>query len=166
VTIRAGTAADVPAILDLGDAVAREGRFIGREFPFDHERVARRTLEAVEDPAHLHLVAEVDRVLVGELTLRPDGRGRVELGMMLSEGARGRGLGTDLLTRAVAWAREQPDLFKMTLDVWPHNTAALALYRKVGFQVEGYLHRHWRRQNGDLWDCVVMGLPLEASSGS
>jgi RimJ/RimL family protein N-acetyltransferase len=51
--------------------------------------------------------------------------------------------------------------------VWPHNAAAIALYRKVGFQVEGRRRRQYRRRNGELWDAILMGLVLdEVSPGS
>jgi RimJ/RimL family protein N-acetyltransferase len=46
---------------------------------------------------------------------------------------------------------------KIALQVWPHNEAALALYRSSGFEQEGYLRQHYRRKNGELWDAVVMG---------
>jgi len=74
--------------------------------------------------------------------------------------ARGLGLGSALLTEAIAWADAHPVVHKITLQAWPHNTAAVTLYRKFGFQMEGYLHRHWRRRNGELWDAVLMGLPV------
>ena len=44
-------------------------------------------------------------------------------------------------------------------------TAALALYRKFGFEQEGYLRSHYRRANGELWDAVVMGLLLREAGG-
>ena len=50
---------------------------------------------------------------------------------------------------------------KVALQVWPHNAAAIALYERFGFQREGYLTRHYRRRSGELWDAVVMGLPLD-----
>ena len=68
-----------------------------------------------------------------------------------------------LLDRALGWARARDDLHKVTLQVWPHNQAALALYRRAGFLVEGYRHAHWRRANGELWDVVEMGLVLDRS---
>lgn len=63
---------------------------------------------------------------------------------------------------ALAWARAQPDVHKVTLQVWPHNDRALALYRHAGFIVEGYRHRHWRRADGELWDVIEMGLLVES----
>lgn len=49
------------------------------------------------------------------------------------------------------------------LQVWPHNAAAIALYRSRGFTVEGRLGHH-RRANGQLWDAVTMGLVLDTHS--
>jgi RimJ/RimL family protein N-acetyltransferase len=159
-TVRIGRADDVPAVLALFDVVAAEGRWIGREAPVDHDVVTERVIRCIERDDHLCLMSERDGRIVGNLVLQPDGHGRTEVGMLFGPDARGQGLGTEILTAAVDWARNQPELFKVVLDVWPHNAAGLALYRKVGFQVEGYLHRHWRRQSGELWDVVVMGLPL------
>ena len=47
------------------------------------------------------------------------------------------------------------------LQAWPHNTGAIALYRRAGFVEEGVLRRHYRRRNGELWGVVVMGLLLD-----
>jgi ribosomal protein S18 acetylase RimI-like enzyme len=69
-------------------------------------------------------------------------------------------VGTALLAEAVRRARAA-GAHKIALQVWPHNAAAIALYERFGFQREGYLRRHYRRRSGELWDAVVMGLPLE-----
>jgi ribosomal protein S18 acetylase RimI-like enzyme len=80
--------------------------------------------------------------------------------MTVAAGWRGRGVGTALLTEAVDQARKA-GAHKLALQVWPHNAAALALYERFGFRREGYLTRHYRRRSGELWDAVVMGLPLD-----
>jgi ribosomal protein S18 acetylase RimI-like enzyme len=51
-------------------------------------------------------------------------------------------------------------LHKLSLSVWPHNAAAIALYRKYGFVEEGRRVKQVRRQSGELWDIVDMGLLL------
>lgn len=146
-------------MVDAMEAVAGEGRFIGRELPLDRpERVVRFT-ESIEDEAErLVLVATINGRLVGHLGMEHDGIGHAELGMLLLPEARGRGLGSALLADAVAWADAHPVVHKVTLQAWPHNTAAIGLYTKHGFEIEGTLRRHWRRRNGELWDAVVMGL--------
>jgi RimJ/RimL family protein N-acetyltransferase len=44
--------------------------------------------------------------------------------------------------------------------VFPHNTAAVTLYRKHGFIEEGRRTRQYHRSSGEFWDTVIMGLPL------
>ena len=56
-------------------------------------------------------------------------------------------------------ARDQ-GLHKLCLEVFAHNTAAIAVYRRCGFVEEGHRVRHYRRASGELWDSIVMGLPL------
>jgi len=124
--IRRSTRDDTGAFVELMEAVAGEGRWIGRELPLE----------------------------------RDERMGHADLGMLLAADARGLGLGSALPTEAIAWADAHPVVHKITLQAWPHNTAAVGLYRKYGFQMEGYLHRHWRRRNGELWDAVLMGLPV------
>jgi RimJ/RimL family protein N-acetyltransferase len=70
-----------------------------------------------------------------------------------------RSSGKYAVAAAVEWARAR-GLHKLTLSVFPHNDAAVALYRKSGFVEEGRRTRHVRRANGELWDLIEMGLLL------
>src|SRR5215211_7156883 len=106
------------------------------------------------------LAAEAGGEPVGQLGLQLARYGVADLGMLVAAGWRGRGVGTALLAEAVRRARAA-GAHKIALQVWPHNAAALALYERFGFQREGYLRRHYRRRSGELWDAVVMGLPLD-----
>ncbi len=63
------------------------------------------------------------------------------------------------MAAAVEWARAR-GLHKLALSVFPHNHAAIALYRKFGFVEEGRLVQHVRRSDGELWDLIEMGLLL------
>jgi RimJ/RimL family protein N-acetyltransferase len=78
---------------------------------------------------------------------------------MVAADWRGRGVGTALVAAAIEWARAR-GLHKLTLSVFPHNEAAIALYRKFRFAEEGRLTQHIRRANGELWDLIEMGLLL------
>jgi ribosomal protein S18 acetylase RimI-like enzyme len=80
--------------------------------------------------------------------------------MAVARDWRGRGVGSALLAAAVDRAREQ-GLHKLSLSVFPHNEAAIALYRKFGFVEEGRRVKHIRRASGELWDTIEMGLLLE-----
>ncbi len=159
VTVREAREEDVEAIVDSYIAVAGEGRWIGGELPVDRARHVAGRLERIADPTSLVLVAEADGAIVGELGATTHG-GRAELGMEILDGWRGRGVGSKLMEAAIEWARGR-DLDKLALQVWPHNDVAIALYKKFGFEQEGYLRGHYRRRNGDAWDAIQMGLLLK-----
>ncbi|QXC59518.1 GNAT family N-acetyltransferase [Aquihabitans sp. G128] len=158
--VRGSRREDAAGFVALMEAVAAEGRWIGRELPLDHDERREAFLAGIEDPEHLSLVVVRSEEVVGSLGLHHDGIGHAELGMLLAADVRGRGVGSALLAQAIAWADAHPVVHKVTLQAWPHNAAALALYRRHGFTVEGVLRRHWRRRDGELWDAVVMGLPV------
>lgn len=168
VVVRQAEEADFDGWFDIYAAVAAEGRWIGRELPVDREESRRwflGTITSSGDPAvGLVAIADADGRQVGQLGLHPHG-GIGDLGMAVHASWRGRGVGSALMGAAVDWGRDH-ELHKLALQLWPHNTAALGLYRKFGFVEEGRLHRHYRRRNGELWDAIVMGLVLDTTSPS
>lgn len=161
VRVRPAEERDVEALLDLYEAVAAEGTHIGGEAPIDRPRRRNAWLATIRgDVSGCSLVAEAGGDVVGQLGMT--GSGRVDLGMWIAPPWRGRGVGSRLVAAGIEWARGE-GAYKVTLEVWPHNDAAIALYEKFGFVREGYLRKHWRRRNGELWDSVVMGLVLDGS---
>jgi putative acetyltransferase len=160
IRVREATLDDVDAVVAVVVEVAGEGRWIATEAPVDVERRRRRMVEDIEGEDAIVLVAEAGGELVGQLDLRLARYGVADLGMLVAAGWRRRGVGSALLAEAIERARKA-GAHKLALQVWPHNTAALALYERFGFRREGYLTRHYRRRSGELWDAVVMGLPLD-----
>lgn len=135
-------------------AVAEERDGIAAEPPVDVDRRAESLrLEGT-------LVAAARGQVVGYLHVDPSIFGFGEIGMLVAREWRGRGVGSALVAAAIDWGREH-GLHKLTLSVFPHNEAAIALYRKFGFEDEGYRRKQMRRASGDLWDLVEMGLLLE-----
>jgi RimJ/RimL family protein N-acetyltransferase len=61
------------------------------------------------------------------------------------------------MVAAIDWARRR-GLHKLSLSLWPHNAAAIALYGKYGFVEKRRRVKQVRRQNVELWDVVDMGL--------
>jgi RimJ/RimL family protein N-acetyltransferase len=161
--VRRAREPDLPAVFDSFERTAAEGKWIGSELPLDRTDRIARWRDFIAGTEGVMLVAEIDGEIVGGSSLQwigHSGTGLLGLGMWLDAPYRGRGLGTALLTESITWAKDN-GAHKITLEVWPHNDAALALYRRFGFEQEGYLRRHWRRRNGELWDSIVMGLLLE-----
>jgi RimJ/RimL family protein N-acetyltransferase len=153
IVIRPAEEGDRRSLALLLAAVADERDGIAAEPPIDIEKVA----------ANWHvdgtLVALAAGEIVGEASVEPSWMGFGELGMMVAAGRRGRGVGTALVAAAIERARAH-GLHKLTLSVFPHNEAAIALYRKFAFVEEGRRAQHVRRANGERWDLIEMGLLL------
>jgi RimJ/RimL family protein N-acetyltransferase len=164
VTVREATLADLDGLVGLLVAVAGEGRWIATEAPVDLEARRARLAEQIEGEDAVVLVAEAGGAPVGQLGLHLARYGVADLGMLVAAGWRGRGVGAALLAEGIERARAA-GAHKVALQVWPHNTAAIALYERFGFEREGYLRRHYRRRSGELWDAIVMGLRLDARRG-
>jgi len=158
VVVREARFEDLDGIMAIRHDVATEGRWIGAEVPLDEARDRRTYTESID--AGTLFVAEVDGRQVGHLSLHPAPYGVADLGMMVAAGWRGQGVGSALLERAIEWARAN-GMHKLSLQHWPHNAAARALYEKFGFEQEGHLRQHYPRRSGERWDAVVMGLLLE-----
>ena len=134
-------------------AVAEERDGIGAEPPVDIEaRAASWTLDGT-------IVAVAAGEVIGSIHVAASGHGYGEIGMAIAREWRGRGVGSALMEAAIEWARAK-GLHKLSLDVFAHNAAGLALYRKYGFVEEGRRVKHYRRQSGELWDTIEMGLLL------
>lgn len=160
--VRVGCHDDFEAWFALYEAVAAEGRWIGGEAPSDRSARQDSFRSFVDDPDSESFVVEVDGSLVGGLSVRLRG-GLADLGMQVDSAWRGQGVGSALMEACIAWAVEH-GAHKITLSLWPHNKAALALYRKYGFEEEAHLRRHYRRRSGELWDALAMGLVLDWES--
>ena len=66
----------------------------------------------------------------------------------------GQGLGRRLFEETEQWARRQ-GLHRLELTVMRHNTRALALYQKMGFEIEG-TRRHSLQVEGLYVDEICM----------
>ena len=151
--IRPARNADRLGLAALFAAVAEERDGIASEPPIDVDaRAASWTLDGT-------LVAVAGAEVIGLLHVEESRHGFGELGMAVAREWRGRGVGAALLEAAIDWSRER-GLHKLSLGVFTHNTAAIGLYRKLGFVEEGRRVKQYRRQNGELWDSLEMGLLL------
>lgn len=151
IRIRSAQGSDRRALALLFAAVAEERDGIATEPPVDvDQRAASWELDGT-------LVAVMADEIVGSLRVEPSWYGVGEIGMMVATEWRGRGVGAALMVAAIDWARGH-GLHKLALSVFPHNEAAIALYKKFGFVEEGRRVRHMRRASGELWDLIDMGL--------
>lgn len=153
IRIRPADDRDRLPLAELFAAVAEERDGIATEPPVDVERRAKSwRLDG-------SLVAVDGDEIVGSLFVDATGHGFGEIGMTVARDWRGRGVGSALMAAAIEWAHER-DLHKLSLSVFAHNEAAIALYRKFGFVEEGRRVKQYRRSSGELWDTIDMGLLL------
>jgi [ribosomal protein S18]-alanine N-acetyltransferase len=151
---------DLPLCLDLFEDVCAEGRWLATELPLDRREVRARWEALLESGDGVLLLAE-DAAGAPPCGLAAlVGRERPELGMLVAATHRRRGVGHRLLDACLAWARDV-SAREVVLHVFPHNTAAIALYLKHGFEERGTIRRAYRRASGDRWDAIRMVKPLE-----
>jgi RimJ/RimL family protein N-acetyltransferase len=95
--------------------------------------------------------------LVGFLSTTPDWFGeehgqRIVIG--IREAYTGQGIGTRLFQALEAWAR-QHGIRRLHLTVETDNGRALALYHKMGFQIEGHIKHALQIQGQWYYDYVM-----------
>ena len=114
-----------------------------------------------EKPENLYsLVACADGEVVGNLGLETQPtrwrrRHVGQIGMAVRDDWQGKGIGTALMEAALDLADNWLNLTRVELSVFTENAAAIALYEKFGFEVEG-THRRYAFRNGEYVDAYSM----------
>ena len=111
------------------------------------------------DPKDTRLVAIYDGVVVGTASLHLEKKQRRQhvatLGMGVADSFSGRGVGTALLTELLHLSDNWLNLLRLELTVFCDNTAAIHLYKKFSFDIEGTMRAHAFR-NGQYVDSYAM----------
>ena len=128
----------------------------------------RRERMAKPDPNSVFLVAEVrdpevrDSAfeIVGNIGLDSFGPSRrrrhaMGIGMTVRDDWQGRGIGTAMMAAAIDRADNWMNVLRIELTVFVDNEAAIALYRRFGFVMEGR-HRAFAHRNGEYVDAYAM----------
>jgi RimJ/RimL family protein N-acetyltransferase len=167
VSVREATPADASALLAHLKALAAEP---GINIPLapdeitttlDQEKALLADMSA--SPRAIMLVAEAHGAIVGELSLKAISPRRAvqhvaTLGMSVAADWRRKGVGRDLMAAALEWA-PSAGIKRIELYVYARNTAAIALYEKCGFAVEGR-RKAFIREGDSYLDDLVMGRVL------
>jgi putative acetyltransferase len=104
------------------------------------------------------LVAEIDGQVVGSASLHLYRGRRAHVGspgMSVDERFQNRSVGTALLEAIIDLADNWYNLYRLELEVWSDNPAAIHLYEKFGFVVEG-THRAYGFRDGAYIDALSM----------
>jgi ribosomal protein S18 acetylase RimI-like enzyme len=130
----------------------------------------RETIEELDGSTRSAMFVALDgKVIVGELTVKAISSRRAiahvaTLGMSVAASHRRRGVGELLLREAIAWA-DANGFLRLELYVYARNAAAIALYEKLGFAVEGKRVAFIRDGETFLDDVVMARLSGAARAG-
>ncbi len=150
----------------LSRSVVNEGAYTVRE-PSEFDLTEDEERGFIEEdrgaPGNLCLVAtNGDGAVVGMVrasagTLRRTGHFADVGDLWVDASWRRRGVAKGLLSALISWARNHPEIEKLGLFVFSTNGAAIRLYSRHGFLVEGRYPRDIKFGDGSYADTVAMG---------
>ena len=156
-----------PSFREALKAVASERVYIEMIEPKPLDQVAEFQGGLIRDNYPVFYALEGERVIGWcdiSVTANPRLNHRGSLGMGLIDGYRGQGLGSKLMDAALKHA-QKIGLEKVELHVYTSNLAAIALYRRFGFEQEGLIKKY-RKLEGRYFDCIMMGKFLNGATSA
>jgi putative acetyltransferase len=157
IVIRRAEPSDYEAIAStLEDPLAYPGTL---QLPYPSREMWRKRLAELPDGDFL-LVARVGDEVVGHAGLHSAGKSprrshAMMLGITVSAAWQGKGIGKALLKALLDVADGWLNVFRIELTVFADNERAVALYRDLGFEIEG-THRAYALRDGRYMDTYSM----------
>ena len=160
-TVRPATDEDWPRIWPFFDAIVQEGETYA--FPPDLT-VGTGRAWWMERPPGATVVLEEEATLLGTAKMGPNRPGRGDhvgtASFMVAPEARGRGVGRRLAEHVVQWHRDQGFRAIQFNAVVETNTAAVALWESLGFEIVGTVPGAFRSRTHGYVGLHVMHLGL------
>ena len=153
--------ADWPVVWPFFDEIVRAGETYA--YPLDLTSDQARSLWTMPPPGRT-VVLEDDGVVLGSATMGPNRPGRGShvgtASFMVSTAARGRGVGRTLGEYVVQWHRDAGYRAIQFNAVVETNTAAVHLWRSLGFEIIGTVPAAFDSRAHGLVGLHVMHLAL------
>ncbi|HEL1708334.1 TPA: GNAT family N-acetyltransferase [Streptococcus suis] len=156
--------ADAAVFIDFMNQVARETDYLVMDetgFRFSVDEMETIFESGIENPRELCLLAKVGSEVVGAISVKSSKQFRIShignIFIAVKKAYWGHGLGTILLEEVLHWAKEMDVLKRLELTVQVRNQAAVHLYQKLGFNIEGTQIRGARTDEGEWLDLYYMG---------
>lgn len=156
--------ADAVAFIAFMNQVAKETDYLVMDesgFRFSLEEMERIFKAGIENPGELCLLAKVGTEVIGAISVKSSKQFRIShignIFIAIRKEYWGHGLGTILLDEVIHWAEEMDVLKRLELTVQVRNQAAVHLYQKMGFTIEGTQVRGARTDEGEWLDLYYMG---------
>lgn len=164
VIVRSATQKDAAALLDLSKGVIGEEIYqltSGAEFQMTIDAEEKWIESHRLNPNHIILVIEMNSKIVALLDFSNGRRQRIahtgEFGMSVEKSVRDQGIGSLLLRVLIDWATQNKTIEKIGLCVHSNNERAIALYKKMGFEIEGMRKRDLKYGHEQYVDTIIMG---------
>ncbi|WP_449539418.1 N-acetyltransferase family protein [Ferdinandcohnia sp. Marseille-Q9671] len=162
VKIRHVTKEDAAHLLEHTKKVINESTFLltsPDEFTLTVDQ-EEEWIENHSNQGNLLIVAEIDGRIIGNLNFQTKKHKRLShigyFGISIQEEYCNRGIGRSLLTYLLQWAKLEPGLEKVCLEVFSHNDRAIHLYKKLGFQEEGRKVKFVKLSESEYADEILM----------
>jgi L-phenylalanine/L-methionine N-acetyltransferase len=160
ITVRRASTQDAAAFARImGDPAVYPGLM---QLPFTDEETWRARLAENFSPGKidLPLAAELNGAVVGTAGLHPVGpalrrRHALTLGISVLPEAQGKGVGSALMAAMCDYADRWAGALRLELTVYCDNAAAIHLYRKFGFEIDGTF-RGYALRDGRYVDAYSM----------
>lgn len=154
VTIRQAEIGDAEKLLTCIKAYIPQSDYIpklGHEITLTIEQEKEWINTFLANDNSLLLVAVHDNEIIGNIDLTGSRRKIMEhtavIGMGMLQEWRNSGLGTALLRAVIEWAKVNPILELIWLQVYTANEPGLNLYRKMGFEENGIIKGFFKKDN-------------------
>lgn len=160
ITIRRTTPRDAAGIARFMADPAVYAGLMQLPMPTEEMWAARLADSCAPGKPDLLLTAELHGEIVGSSGLHPAGtalrrRHAMHLGISVAREFQRRGVGSALMSAMCDYADQWAGVLRMELTVYADNEAAIGLYRKFGFVVEG-THRAYAMRHGRYEDVIFM----------
>ncbi len=137
------------------------------EFDITVEQEENWIRSFLEKENSLLIVAESAGRIIGNIDISGHQRNMMQhtavIGMGILSEWRNSGLGTQLMQHGIQWAKENPLLELLWLQVYTENQMAIALYKKMGFEENGVIKNFFNHHNR-YYDNLTMSQSVKKNS--
>jgi len=165
ILVRRATEEDAEALIALGKLTLESYREFVLTTPEEFNPSLEQEKEFIRShnvPGGFLAVAEAGKKLIGLVHLKPAAKKKIahtgEFAIAVAPGYIEQKIGSALMDCLVDWAKSEPGIEKVILNVMQENKRAIHIYKKMGFVVEGVNVKALKQADGTYTNNVQMAL--------